>query len=283
MDASLSGSKPVAQLLSGRFPADTLRVLQVTDTHMYADPAGRLLGVNTLESFQQVVGRFRDTHWPIDLMLATGDLVHDASPTGYRRLADALASFGVPVLALPGNHDVPATMARHLTAGGVTTAPVSDYGAWRFVMLDTVVAGSERGELRQDQLRVLEQALQTAPAHVLVCMHHQPVPVGSAWIDTMAIREPGPFFEVIDRYACVRGILWGHVHQRFEGWHGPVRLMASPSTCVQFAPGEDSFQVDHEPPGFRILALHFDGRIDSTVIRADELPDGLELASSGYR
>lgn len=282
MAASESGSMPVAQMLSGSLPADSLRVLQVTDTHMYADPAGRLLGVNTLESFRQVVGRFRDTHWPIDLMLATGDLVHDASPAGYRRLAAALASFGVPVLALPGNHDVPGTMARHLVADGVTTAPVSDFGAWRFVMLDTVIADSESGELRPDQLQVLEQALQSAPGHVLVCMHHQPVPVGSAWIDTMAIREPGPFFAVIDRYPNVRGILWGHVHQRFEGWHGSVRLMASPSTCVQFAPGEDAFQVDHEPPGFRILALHADGGIDSAVIRAEDLPDGLELASSGY-
>lgn len=282
MAASDSGSMPVTQLLRGNLPADSLRVLQVTDTHMYADPGGRLLGVNTLESFQQVVGCFHDSHWPVDLMLATGDLVHDASPAGYRRLAAALATFGVPVLALPGNHDVPAVMQRHLRADGITTNAVSDFGAWRFVMLDTVVPGAEHGELRPDQLALLDHALASAPAHVLVCMHHQPVPVGSAWIDTMAVRDPAPLFDVIDRHACVRGILWGHVHQCFEGWHDQVRLMASPSTCVQFAPGEDSFQVDHEPPGFRILALDADGNLDSAVVRAEDLPAGLELASSGY-
>jgi Icc protein len=282
MAASASGSMPAAQLLKGDLPADSLRVLQVTDTHIYADPAGCLLGVNTLESFRQVVGCFRDTYWPVDLMLATGDLVHDASPAGYRRLAAALASFGVPVLALPGNHDAPAVMRRFLVADGVTTGAVSDHGAWRFVMLDTVIPGSEGGELSADQLRVLEQALASAPGHVLVCMHHQPVPVGSAWIDTMAVRNPGPFFAIVDRYPCVRGILWGHVHQCFEGWHGPARLMASPSTCVQFAPGADAFEVDQEPPGFRVLALHVDGRIDSAVVRADDLPAGLEMASSGY-
>jgi Icc protein len=282
MAASDSGSMPIAQLLEGDLPADSLRVLQVTDTHMYSDPAGRLLGVNTLESFRQVVGCFRDSHWPVDLMLATGDLVHDASPAGYRRLAAALASFGVPVLALPGNHDDPAVMKRWLVADGISTGAFSDHGAWRFVMLDTVVPGAESGDLRPGQLRVLERALASAPGHVLVCMHHQPVPVGSAWIDTMAVRDPGPFFAIIDRYPCVRGVLWGHVHQRFEGWHGPVRLMASPSTCVQFAPGQDAFQVDDEPPGFRVLAMHADGGIDSVVVRAEDLPTGLELASSGY-
>ncbi len=58
--------------------------------------------------------------------------------------------------------------------------------------------------------------------------------------------------------------------------------MASPSTCVQFAPRIDDFQVDEEPPGFRLLALLPDGQIRSEVVRIDEMPQGLEIASSGY-
>ena len=61
-----------------------------------------------------------------------------------------------------------------------------------------------------------------------------------------------------------------------------VRLMASPSTCVQFAPGSDTFQVDEEPPGFRLLALLPDGSIFSEVVRTNEMPQGVELASAGY-
>jgi Icc protein len=58
--------------------------------------------------------------------------------------------------------------------------------------------------------------------------------------------------------------------------------MASPSTCVQFAPRTEDFQVDEEPPGFRLLALLPDGSIRSEVVRTQEMPQGLELASSGY-
>ena len=282
MTSSNSGSGPDSNLREARFPPGTLRVLQLTDTHLYADPVGTLLGMNTLDSFRQVIQYFRDYHWPLDLLLATGDLVHDASPGGYARIAELLSGFGVPVFCLPGNHDVPTVMRKHLRAERVHTGSVVDHGAWRFVMLDSVIPGEEGGRLAQDQLEQLERALASSDRHTLVCMHHQPVNVGSAWIDTMAIENPDPLFAIIDRYSQVRGILWGHVHQTFEGQHGSVRLMASPSTCVQFTPRQDEFQVDEEPPGFRLLALLPDGAIRSEVVRVDGMPLGLELASSGY-
>ena len=282
MTPSNTGSVSDTNLRDADLPTGTLRVLQLTDTHLYANPAGSLLGVNTLDSFQRVIQHFRDHHWPLDLLLATGDLVHDASPEGYAKLAEILSSFGVPVLCLPGNHDVPPLMRQHLCAKQVHTDTVHDHGAWRFVMLDSVIPGEEGGELRPAELTRLEQALSSSDRPTLVCMHHQPVKVGSAWIDTMAIGNPAPLFEIIDRHDQVRGVLWGHVHQTFEAFHGHVRLMASPSTCVQFTPGLDEFQVDEEPPGFRLLALLPDGGIRSEVIRTDKMPQGVELASSGY-
>jgi Icc protein len=173
-------------------------------------------------------------------------------------------------------------MRRHLRAPRVYTDSVMDHGAWRFVMLDSVIPGQEGGRLAADQLALLEEALATTGRPTLVCLHHQPVDVGSAWIDTMAVENPDPLFEIVDRHPQVRGILWGHIHQTFEGRHRHVRLMASPSTCVQFTPGMDDFRVDEEPPGFRLLALLPDGTIRSEVVRLEEVPQGLELASSGY-
>jgi Icc protein len=282
MTSSIIGSTTDLNLRKADFPAGTLRALQLTDTHLYADPVGTLLGMNTLQSLQQVIRHFRDVHWPLDMLLATGDLVHDASPRGYAKLAEMLSGFDVPVLCLPGNHDAPAKMRLHLRADRVSTDSVGDCGAWRFVMLDSVVPGAEGGHLAEDQLELLDQALAATDRHVLVCMHHQPVDVGSDWIDSMAIDNPDPLFEIIDRHQNVRGVLWGHVHQTFEARRGQVRLMSSPSTCVQFAPRQKDFRVDEEPPGFRLLALLPSGMIRSEVVRVDEIPRGLEFASSGY-
>lgn len=282
MMPSPTGTGSDSNLRQSDFPAGTLRVLQLTDTHLYASPGGHLLGVNTLDSFQRVIRHFRDHHWPLDLLLATGDLVHDASPEGYARVGEILSGFDVPVFCLPGNHDAPEVMREHLRAERVYTDSVMDHGGWRFVMLDSVIPGEEGGRLEPGQLAQLDDALSSSTLPTLVCMHHQPVEVGSAWIDTMAIENPEPLFKVLDRYEQVRGVLWGHVHQTFEGWRGDIRLMASPSTCVQFAPQQDAFQVDEEPPGFRLLALLPDGGIRSEVVRIDKMPQGLEVASSGY-
>ena len=94
----------------------------------------------------------------------------------------------------------------------------------------------------------------------------------SAWIDTMAIENAEALFDIIDRHPQVKGLLWGHVHQTFEATRRGVRLMASPSTCVQFAPRADGFTIDQEPPGFRLLALLPDGSIKSEVMRIDDMP-----------
>ena len=269
-------------LLSGTLPPGTLRALQLTDTHLYADPQGSLLGINTLETLTTVIDSFRDHDWPIDLLLATGDLVHDASPAGYARIGGLLNEFGVPVYSLPGNHDIPVIMREHLPIGDVRTDPVIDHGAWRFIMLDSVIVGEEGGKLSQTELQRLAEALDNAAGHVLVCLHHQPVNVGSAWIDTMTITNPDDLFAILDRSDRVRGVLWGHIHQRFDAVRNGVRLMASPSTCVQFAPKQDNFQVDEAPPGFRLIALLPNGEIRTQVLRIEQMPHGLEIASSGY-
>jgi Icc protein len=63
----------------------------------------------------------------------------------------------------------------------------------------------------------------------------------------------------------VKGILWGHVHQSYDGQLGEIRLMGTPSTCVQFKPLVDDFELDTRPPGFRLLTLNADGQIETQV------------------
>jgi Icc protein len=263
--------------------AGTLRLLQLTDTHLYGNPDGRLLGQNTRRTLELVLEHALATAWPVDRVLLTGDLVHDESREGYRYLAERLGRLGVPCNGLPGNHDAPRVMAGTLDGGVVSAARSVRCGAWNLVFLDSTVPGAEGGHLADAELRGLETALGAHPeAHALVCLHHQPVPVGSAWIDTMALDNPGELFGVIDAHPQVRGILWGHVHQDYNGWRGRVRLLGTPSTCVQFLPGSDVFALDERPPGYRWLELSPDGRIETGVERIAAYPDPLRLQTHGY-
>ncbi|MEP1594064.1 MAG: 3',5'-cyclic-AMP phosphodiesterase, partial [Halieaceae bacterium] len=141
------------------------------------------------------------------------------------------------------------------------------------------------GELGSEQLSMLAQTLEAAAAaglHSLVCLHHQPVAIGCDWLDQQMVADADAFFAVLDQYPCVRGVLWGHVHQEIDQRRNNVLLMASPSTCAQFAPGQKNFKVDDVSPGYRWLRLHPDGRIETAVSRVTGVKFSVDLDSGGY-
>lgn len=221
-------------------------------------------GTNTLETLRRTLACARDALAQADAILHTGDAVHDEAG-GYLWLQRELGALGKPVLCIPGNHDDPIAMRRMLPApfehGGHR-----DFGAWRIVMLDSQLVGETGGALAPAELARLDAVLGTAPRHALVVLHHHPVPMQSAWLDTIGLRNAAEFFAVLDRHATlVRGVLWGHVHQQFDAARDGMRLLGTPSTCVQFAPLCDDFTLDTRPPAFRTVDLHDDGRIDSCV------------------
>ena len=274
----MSTAGPFADL-----PEGSLRVLQITDTHLYSDPGGRLLGLNTLDSLDAVLGLARRNLQHIDFILATGDLVHDASPEGYATLRGRFLDFGVPVYCIPGNHDLAGQMADHLVGSGIERISSAQHGSWSLVFLDSTIEGEDGGELREIELERLERELRAhADQHALICLHHHPVPVGSAWMDEMALTNGDELLELIHRHPQVRGVLWGHVHQEYESYNQVVRFLGSPSTCIQFAPKKAGFGVDLSPPGYRWLALLPDGEIRTGVHRLDSVPRGIDLRSVGY-
>jgi len=267
----------------GRLQRATLRLLQLTDMHLYGDPKGLLLGQNTRRTLELVIDRAIESFWPVDRVLLTGDLVHDESPAGYAYLQHRISELGAPCNSLPGNHDSPGLMAGSLDGGPISVAPAVRCGAWNLIFLTSAQPGADAGHLDDGQLHLLETALAAHPrSHALVCLHHQPVPVGSTWLDTMALDNPDDFFAVIDRHPQVRGILWGHIHQEYEARRNGVLLMGSPSTCVQFLPTSAGFALDALTPGFRWLELSPDGHIATGVQRIAAYPDPLDLSSLGY-
>ena len=117
----------------------------------------------------------------------------------------------------------------------------------------------------KSELERLDDALSSSPKHAMVCLHHHPVHMGSRWLDGVGLSEAHEFWSVIDAHANVRAVVWGHVHQAWDGKRGGVRLFATPSTGAQFLPHSDRYAVDSMPPAYRSFELHSDGSIDSAV------------------
>jgi Icc protein len=262
-------------------PGAELHLLQISDCHLYADPKGTLLGLNTLDSMQQVL---HDAchHASPDFVIVSGDLVHDGSHAGYKHLARALEQAKCPSAAIPGNHDHALTMRSTLKKKGVATGGHIDIGNWRLVLLNSQVPGKEHGHLSQHELEVLDHALQDTSSHILVFLHHQPVPIGSRWLDNIGLDNGEALLSRVQDDPRVRGICWGHVHQSWEGRLGHLKLMATPSTCIQFAPGRPGFGLDTAPPGWRDIFLGAKGEITSKTRHLQQMPQGLIADSAGY-
>lgn len=244
-------------------------ILQLSDTHLFADPDRLMFGVNTGCSLERVIAHARRAHGDaVDVVLATGDLVHDESPAGYRRLYDMLNRFEAPVRCLPGNHDDPDLMRRILNGPRVTCEKSMVCGSWMIVLLDTRLAGSDGGSLGAAELDFLARALtDAADRHVMIALHHPPVPIDSPWMDAIGLANAADLFDVIDRYAQVRALTFGHIHQEFDRVRRGVRMLGAPSTCAQFKPRTDVHVDDPSPPGYRWFTLFDDGRFDTGVTR----------------
>lgn len=78
-----------------------VRILQITDTHLFAEKHETLLGVNTWESYQAVLEAIRAQQYEYDLIVATGDLAQDQSAAAYQHFAEGIASFRAPCVWLP--------------------------------------------------------------------------------------------------------------------------------------------------------------------------------------
>lgn len=263
--------------------SDTPVVLvQLTDSHLFADPGGRLLGMNTAESLKRVIDRVLIEQPHVDLLLATGDLSQDGSSASYQAFLDAVARVSAPLRAFPGNHDLHDPLAR-IAGDSSLLDPIVDCGAWRIVLLDTAVPDAVHGHLDDNQLALLERALSEKPERpALICLHHHPVPIGSAWMDRIGLDNADALFAVIDRHPQVRALLWGHIHQAFDSSRGGLRLLGTPSTCVQFAPASRDFKVDDQTPGYRWLSLSADGRLETGVSRVDGIVCDVDYTVRGY-
>ncbi|MGK7889036.1 MAG: metallophosphoesterase [Leptolyngbyaceae cyanobacterium] len=78
-------------------------LVQITDTHLLADPTAQLRGCNPWQTLQDCLRQVA-THQPNGVLL-TGDLADQGQPAAYDALVAAVSTLGCPVYWLPGNHD----------------------------------------------------------------------------------------------------------------------------------------------------------------------------------
>lgn len=247
--------------------ADPIRVLHVTDPHLFADSGSSLRGTVTHSSLRKVLEHIQASGWPADLVAVTGDLIQDDSREAYDQFCDSMRPLGLPVYCVPGNHDVRDVMKDALTNPQFHYCESPVCNDWLIACIDSCISEDAAGRVDDGEMLRLEQLLgATTAAHVLICLHHPPLPVGSKWLDEVGLRNGEEFLRLIARTGKVRAAIFGHVHQAFEGIYESVQIIGTPSTCRQFKVASDEFALDDKPPAYRKISLYADGSVDTELI-----------------
>lgn len=242
-------------------------MLHLTDPHLFADTAGDLRGTVTLASLSSVLDDYRHGGWQADLVVVTGDLIQDDSTGAYEHFCHMLGALALPVYCVPGNHDVRETMRLALTHAPFYYCDSIETDGWLIAGIDSCAAGRAGGVVNASEFSRLDALIAATTAqHVMVCLHHPPVAVGSAWLDTVGLDNGEEFLQRTAASGKVKLAVFGHVHQPYDAQHDDIRVVGTPSTCRQFKQASDEFAVDDNPPAYRRISLYADGHTDCELV-----------------
>ena len=259
----------------------TVKITQITDLHLGSDTSETLGGITTFDSFQSVLQAVERRGRGDNLLLLTGDLAGDCQPQAYQRLNRTLVDADKQAIWLPGNHDCLETMKSNLS--NYPHCRTHCAGNWGILLLDSSQPNSPGGHFSDQELVRAQQGLeQLAGKPVLVAMHHSPVPVGSAWIDSQQIDNQQRLYEILQGHSNVKAVVTGHVHQHHDSLWGEIPVYSAPSSCVQFEKHSEDFALADLPPGYRWLDLHEDGTVSTDVEFLSDYHQQCDRNCAGY-
>jgi 3',5'-cyclic AMP phosphodiesterase CpdA len=191
----------------------TSRLLQVSDLHVGAHDGRR---AEIEEALRALVGELRP-----ELVVASGDLTHRNRRDEHRRAGEILRALAVPLLVVPGNHDLPVFPPARLTrpfaaflaewpgaepvyrSDGLVVVGLNSVRPWKY----------QRGALSTSQLERAARELASAPPGALrvVVLHHHLT--GAPW---RTGKRPIPSRTRVLAALAEAGaelVVSGHIHQ----------------------------------------------------------------------
>ncbi len=265
--------------------APGLRILHLSDTHLFGDGTLHYGRVDTLAALDRTLARAAELG-ALDLVVASGDLSDDGSEESYRLLAGRLAPFaadrGADLVYAMGNHDLRAGFEAVL---GARETVLLRRGL-RVVSVDTSVPGAGYGSLDAAQLERLagvlaEPAPAPAPNGTVVVLHHPPVPASSALLAALELQNPEALLDVCAE-GDVRLILAGHYHHALAAEARGIPVVVAPgiaNTSDPIAPAGTERATAGS--GFAVIDLPVEGAPRTTFLAAPGPGDGEELFDLG--
>lgn len=228
-------------------------VAQISDTHIALDTPD---SGQRIDDFKRTIADINALDPAPDLIVHTGDIVHNGRADEYAEAAAILAAAQAPVYVIPGNKDHRTNLYaafpahKYLTPG----APFIDYAIEdypvRLIALDTLSEGNNKGDFGAERIERLNKLVDAETKKpIAIFMHHPPfkVPVGPDPLNFVTEEAMAAAGQALQRSGRVTGIFCGHVHRLTAGHVGKIPATVATSIATTLRKGQYPAEMDGRP------------------------------------
>lgn len=228
-------------------------VAQISDTHIALDTPD---ADRRILDFERTIADINALDPAPDVIVHTGDIVHNGRQDEYAQAVTILAKARAPVYVLAGNKDDRANLRAAFAADGYLAPDssfidyaVEDYPV-RLIAVDTLSSVSNKGDFCPERARRLVELIDaelTKP--IAVYAHHPPfeVPVGPEPLNFERPEAMARLRQALQHSGRVVAVFSGHVHRGTAGHVGSIPATVMPSIATTLRKGEYPAQMKTRP------------------------------------
>ena len=228
-------------------------IAQISDTHIALDTPD---ADQRIRDFTLTVADINALDPAPDVIVHTGDIVHNGRQDEYAQAVATLAKARAPVYVLAGNRDSRANLREAFSACGYL-APDSDFVEYaiddypvRLIALDTLGSGGNKGDFCRERVRHLIDMIDAETTKpIAVFTHHPPFEV-TVGPDPLHFETPevmSGLRRALQHSGRVVAVFSGHVHRAAAGHVGSIPATVMPCIATTLRKGEYPAQMKIRP------------------------------------
>jgi len=228
-------------------------IAQISDTHIALDSAD---SSRRMHDFERTIADINALDPAPDVIIHTGDVVHNGREDEYAAAVRILAKARAPVYVIPGNKDDRANLRTAFSPRGYLEPgsefiqyAVEDYPV-RLIAADTLNARSNKGDFcSQRAARLIDLIAAEKSKPVAVFAHHPPfeVKVGPEPFNFESPEMMERLQRTLQQSGKVIAVFSGHVHRGTAGQFGSIPVIVVPCVATTLRKGEYPAQMQACP------------------------------------
>ena len=246
-------------------------IAQISDTHIALDTPD---ADQRIRDFEGTIADINALDPSPDVIVHTGDIVHNGRQDEYAEAVRILAQARAPVYVLAGNKDDRANLRAAFSAGGYL-APDSEFIDYaiedfpvRLIAVDTLSSRSNKGDFCPERARRLIgmiDAETTKP--IAVFAHHPPfeVPVGPDPLNFETPEMMARLARALQHSGRVVAVFSGHVHRAAAGNIESIPASVVPCIATTLRKGEYPAHMKMRPV-YHVHRFYLGGFVTTTCI-----------------